>query len=57
MIPKRSGRIGGLIRAKRLSPKRRAAIARQGGSSRAKRLSAARRQAIAREAARARWNT
>ena len=53
------GKIGGLTRAERLTPKRRRAIAKKGGLAgglaRAAVLSAKRRRAIAKKAVKARW--
>jgi hypothetical protein len=52
-------RLGGLARAKKLTPERRTEIARKagkaGGKARAKTLSASNREQIARQGARTRW--
>jgi hypothetical protein len=58
-LVRKAGKVGGRVRAERLSAEERIAIARMGGNvggkARAKKLSSKRRSEIARAAARARW--
>jgi hypothetical protein len=58
-LTSKAGKIGGKVRAARLTPEERQAIARlgghAGGRARAKKLSGKRRSEIARQAAAARW--
>jgi len=58
-LTSKAGKVGGRVRAARLTPQERQDIARQGGQAggraRAEKLSSKRRSEIARQAAAARW--
>jgi len=54
-LARKGGKVGGIARAKALTPAQRKAIATKASAARLKKLTFAERQAIARKAAAARW--